>query len=705
MENELLTYIAYVALSLSAMYLVYFFALRRSTLFRFNRAYLLLILVLAFTLPLVNVPWLAEEPKPEPVASTGTNTDTIEQLLLLNPALLAASENQPPPEPTWTETAMERLPSLLLYLYAAGIAFCFIRLAVALVQVQLLKRGACKEVTEDGIAIYHSQKIKHPASFLRAVYLPSGLQPGKTSQAIMQHELAHVRQHHTLDVLLAEAGVALQWFNPFAWALRSSLREVHEFMADEASISTGDAAEAIRRHYQKALVAFSLRQKQTDLIHTFSQPTLKNRIIMMNKRRNTRRVGLRALLIIPMAVALLMLWAERADAQHTPAQLTKTTENDTPLYIVDGEITSSADNIAPKDIATIDVTADPETVSAYAGTEGQEVTKIVTRSGMATDGTEITTTGDDDQSLLYIIDGKKAESIRNVAPDNILTINVKGKEATEKHENKDIDGVVEIRTKQPEADTWNDIAQSIGTDPLFVVNGNIVNDVKIGLKGVKSTDVKNINVLRDKAATEKYGNKGLNGVVEITVDPKAIDQKNTAQDTGNDPLYVIHGRIVQHAEVKNIDPATIVKINILKDEKATKKYKDKGLNGVVEIIVKSESAIKKTRTEVNKAEERTEVKVAERQVTRRKAEGFDHVVYPNPAEDQIFVKYNTGNLKGDVSVTIYDLKGQSVCHREGLHSGSNMISISTKDMKNGTYIYTINVGQEVVARDKVTVNR
>ncbi|MEP7278344.1 MAG: hypothetical protein ABI813_06865 [Bacteroidota bacterium] len=120
------------------------------------------------------------------------------------------------------------------------------------------------------------------------------------------------------------------------------------------------------------------------------------------------------------------------------------------------------------------------------------------------------------------------------------------------------------------------VDQAPARKPLIVVN----DEIKPGeyeIKKISPNSIKSIDVLTDKTATDKYGSKGQDGVIEITTTP---------------PLYIVDG-VEQAAEfkIRRIPPQNIKSLAVSKDSNATDKYGDKGKNGVVEIHMKKDIPI------------------------------------------------------------------------------------------------------------------
>ena len=111
-----------------------------------------------------------------------------------------------------------------------------------------------------------------------------------------------------------------------------------------------------------------------------------------------------------------------------------------------------------------------------------------------------------------------------------------------------------------------------GNAPLIFVDGKKISHDE--MRKINPSTIESINVLKDKLATEKYGEEGKNGVILIKLKPAAK------------PIFVIDGKKTPDIEMSNINPNDIFSMNVLKDEVATGKYGDEGKNGVIEITTK-----------------------------------------------------------------------------------------------------------------------
>lgn len=110
---------------------------------------------------------------------------------------------------------------------------------------------------------------------------PAAVKEDEISE-ILTHEMAHVKQHHSVDVLLAEMVSICCWMNPFAWLLKREVRLNLEFLADRKVMEAGFATKS----YQYHLLGLAYNHKY-GLSNNFNFSHLKQRIIMMNKKNQT----------------------------------------------------------------------------------------------------------------------------------------------------------------------------------------------------------------------------------------------------------------------------------------------------------------------------------------------------------------------------------------------------------------------------------
>lgn len=324
MAAAILAYLLKANLVLTLCAAAYYALLRRLTFFGLNRAYLAGALLFAALYPALPVPALA------PAATLLlplTRTTAVSPVVTASPAGAAGFD--------WL------VPGLVAY--GLGTAALLLRLLSQMLSLGLVRRRSRPAVAL-GQPVRMLAGAGGPFSFGRTIYLSEAtLADAASLPAVLHHELAHVRQLHTLDVLLAQLATALAWPNPVAWLLRRALLNNLEYLADRAALRTG----LDRRAYQYSL----LRQQvgtvpAPALAFHFSFPTLKNRIAMLNQPTSaTRQLG-RYLLAAPLLMTLALGYAG-AQAQKATAARSGHGHPVSHLYI-DGVATTTFQQVDPR---------------------------------------------------------------------------------------------------------------------------------------------------------------------------------------------------------------------------------------------------------------------------------------------------------------------------------------------------------------------
>lgn len=212
MIGQILSYSLTSSIVLACLYLVYRLCLRRTTLFGFNRACIISIYALSAVAPFITFS----------LTRTASSPADIEPGQM---TVVAAALNS------------EAATSLLRYIvriYAVVAALICLRFIADTVYLCYL-RFTAKEVNLFGLnVLVHSNKHMTPFSWGGRIFIPSTYADEDCDKLrmIIDHELAHLRNRHWLDLLVSNAFVALQWYNPAAWFLHNEIISVHEYEAD-----------------------------------------------------------------------------------------------------------------------------------------------------------------------------------------------------------------------------------------------------------------------------------------------------------------------------------------------------------------------------------------------------------------------------------------------------------------------------------------
>jgi hypothetical protein len=207
---------------------------------------------------------------------------------------------------------------ILLCALALGALYLAARLLIRWLSLRRIGREAKLLqgiVQDDAVTVYQVDKPIIPFSFGKAIYINPGMHTAKELEEIVLHEYVHVRQRHTLDILLAELICIISWWSPFSWLLRHSIRQNLEFIADQQVLAGG----LDRKSYQYHLLKVA-GEPLYRLANNFNFSSLKKRIVMMNRSKSARLHLVKFLFIVPLLGALLVAFRDKVDV-HVPAGL------------------------------------------------------------------------------------------------------------------------------------------------------------------------------------------------------------------------------------------------------------------------------------------------------------------------------------------------------------------------------------------------
>ena len=280
-------YLLQVNVGLILFYALYKLVCTRDTFFRSRRFILIVSLVLPFILPFIDVrEWL--ESRDRMIMLTHFDYSAV------LPEIVVGSEAAE------TGNRVFVLSEWIGYLYLAGVVVLLVRLAVqAFSLYRLIVRMPEKVI--NGVRIKCLNDPSGPFSFFGWIFMnPAAVKEDEISE-ILTHEMAHVKQHHSVDVLLAEMVSICCWMNPFAWLLKREVRLNLEFLADRKVMEAGFATKS----YQYHLLGLAYNHKY-GLSNNFNFSHLKQRIIMMNKKKSNATGHIKYALFVLPAFALLV---------------------------------------------------------------------------------------------------------------------------------------------------------------------------------------------------------------------------------------------------------------------------------------------------------------------------------------------------------------------------------------------------------------
>ena len=305
----LFLYILKLSISFSIVYLFYHFVLRRLTFYNSNRWYLIGYTLLSFLIPFINITPVLES------NSFGHN-DIVRMIPSVEKYTSSVPENE-----TWsllTTFADWNKWDWISFVLLAGAGIFLVRFIFRCISFFNMRRKA-DLLPVDGIKLYQVNEKITPFSFGNAVFFNSDLHTWDELREIIRHEFVHVKQKHTLDILWSEWLCIINWYNPFAWLLKASIRQNLEFIADNKVLQNG----VDRKQYQYLLLKV-IGNNHFSIAPKFNFSSLKKRIVMMNKLQSAKLHLVKFLFIVPLLAVILISFRQR---KQEPVTATSIKEN------------------------------------------------------------------------------------------------------------------------------------------------------------------------------------------------------------------------------------------------------------------------------------------------------------------------------------------------------------------------------------------
>ncbi|MEM7110307.1 MAG: TonB family protein [Bacteroidota bacterium] len=386
----------------------YLLALSKERNFIWRRFYILAIVFLSISVPLLQF----ESPFSSPVNITVA--DGLQAMIL--PEVVITAEG----EAVAAQTSSFSRAELIGFVYTAGILIFTTLLIYQLFQIIRFYQLRKKERSiQDSHIIIPTHGQLPTFSFFNLLFFDNtiDLTPEEKTK-IIQHESAHIKQWHSADVILIEIVKVVFWINPIIWMLRKSLQNVHEYLADEIILKSSNPAQ-----YSSLLAKMAVKQMTLSLGHHFNKSLILKRIEIMKSPRKKPTVW-KWLSTLPLVGLVVFVFSCNDETMNDVAEVMETAkQTDIPVHLTDkvAELKlkypeaefvyfetamdnesklNEFKNIDPATIALVEVKKDPDIVGvlvnkngalekvANATTEG-EIFQIVDQPAMPQGGYEI----------------------------------------------------------------------------------------------------------------------------------------------------------------------------------------------------------------------------------------------------------------------------------------------------------------------------
>lgn len=650
--KTVLFYLLQVITCSGLLYGYYHLFLRNKKFHQYNRFFLLGAIMLSVLIPFINIP----------VYFTETETQSSVVLQTLQRISYPGSENgeaaiimsaQPTQSFNW---------NILLYtVYGAIAVFFFIRIFLSLNKIIAIAKNNPREKLE-GISFVNTNEPGTPFSFFSWLFWNRKIElRSQKGEQVFRHEIFHIRQKHSWDIIFMELLIILFWFNPFFHLMKKEIRAIHEFLADQFAVKEND-----KWDYAELLLMQAFNTQQ-HLVTPFFHTQIKRRIAMITSSQQPRYQYLRKILVLPLFAIIFFLFAftyKQVKEENVPTGNDRFNKNE----VFTDTVPAGKGFIGIADSATVDNKGDRITLTADS---------IIIKLPK-------------DQSVgkqpLYIIDGKiikEGNALNEIAPEQIKSITVlKDATAIAQYGKDGVNGVIEIKTKdeaeivsknnespkevvvigyKAERKITDSVRSILLTEkplksPLYVVDG--VKLAKNEVQEIPVARIISVNVLKGDKATELYGVKGKDGVVLI----------NTKKNVSMEEVVVTDNV----KELKTPGKKTVIEVPIK------------------EIVVQGYPVPNASKSSLSPAASVKEVTVIGRpkETTTNDLEKLNPI-YPNPATNSFAIPV-TAPQSGTGVIFISDLSGRVLLQENtSITKGKNTLDVNASKLANGTYLVTL----------------
>lgn len=521
--NETIVYLLKVNIAIALFYMFYRLFFANDTFWNTRRIYLLFSIVASFSYPFLSIEsWLQNQ---EPIRALVTNYVQLQEFTVTAKA----------------DSGYFSITNMLWIVYGVVFIALIIKLLIQLLSILKIRINGKTQLIEH-VKIIAIDKEITPFSFFNKIYINPNLHNEEETRQILTHELTHVRQLHSFDVIISELLCIFFWINPASWLLKREIRQNLEFLADNKVINSGFDS----KNYQYHLLQLSYQSPNLKLTNKFNVLPLKKRILMMNQQKSRKSTAFKYLLIAPLTFALVVI-----SNAETLANSAKEILNQEKKTIQHVQVKTKSE---PKQIAELTVVGYPP----VNNTKNAETPPP---------------TPDKDDVIFMVVENMPKYPGGDQELFKFLSNNVK-------YPVKAIEGNIQGRV----------ICQ-------FVVNTDgSVQDAEVVRSVDPSLDAEAIRIIKAMPKWIPGTQKGKAVRVKYTLpinfkldDKKKEDNKNeklnftdlTNVDVSKQPLIMLDDNILTLEEAAKINASDIKSINILKDQAATSLFGDKGKNGVI----------------------------------------------------------------------------------------------------------------------------
>lgn len=611
-----LLYIVKVNMLLSIVYLFYIAFLRKETFVKSNRQYFLIGIISSFLLPLITVTKTVYVE--QQIVNLSNLTDFIEKEELITE-----------PISFWSQFTVEKqLFTVYLVITAVFLAWFITKSYRLCAHIRKLNRSSL------GNNVLVDDKTNEAYSFWKWVVLPRNYEAIDRLDVVLEHEYIHVKQKHSIDILLIELVKTIFWFNPLLILLQKAINLNLEYIVDQEVSKRVDIYD-----YQMILVQFEYNKIQPmTMVNSFSTSDLKKRVLMLNTQKATIMKKLKFVMITPVVAGFFFFFQFSVKAkvlEKASIDILESTfeesENEELLDSYDIEekrynATKSVNNTEGQlqrkqeekngtieEVETIKLKADQikdEAERIRRDLEVRHAELAEMKKGIIAENKKIIE--DRKSEIAY----KREEINERQAKENEkLSALVEERRAQIEQRKKEVSAEIKVRNERLEKESAKRRAENEDRlknvkgkkgklqeqeldNTIFFHEGKTYTKEEFYDLNLNPTDIKAISFYKKEDATAKFGTPSDKKVLEVSTIKSLSETKKDGElskftvvaskqsKSDFEGIILVDGVKINKEEMNEINSDRIESVSVLKGEKAIDKYGDLGAKGVIEIVLK-----------------------------------------------------------------------------------------------------------------------
>ncbi len=316
----MIVYIIKSSLCLIIMYGLYYTLLKPQKSLMFNRFFLLFSIGFSFAIPVLNFPLFLQ-----PGFFTGLISEGNVPVLEIsgfkqNPDIIDVMNT--------ANTSKIKLLHALCLVYTLGFGFFTYRFVKNLT-ILVRKINSSSRVKLEGYRLILTDDCDTIHSFYNSVFINRRAYPDKIDMDLLKHEFEHLRQYHSIDIIIAELFQIIYWFNPICILYSNAIRTNHEYLADDRVIKK----DVNVRDYSYKLIQYISAKNKTQLVSGFNQSFAKERIIMMSKSYQSHISKVKILALVPIISLLVLILSSFTDDRQGLTPIHSFRENSDSIHL------------------------------------------------------------------------------------------------------------------------------------------------------------------------------------------------------------------------------------------------------------------------------------------------------------------------------------------------------------------------------------